>query len=117
MRITSFSRGTLLVAAATLLLTATLAAQGLSKVPDDLQIPRSSDSPGQVVFNHTTHLDAANPDCTGCHPKVFKILKSSRATRTPILHATMEKGQQCGMCHDGKKAFALDEDCTFCHKE
>jgi c(7)-type cytochrome triheme protein len=33
----------------------------------------------------------------------------------PIVHATMEKGEQCGMCHDGKKAFALDEDCTFCH--
>jgi c(7)-type cytochrome triheme protein len=33
-------------------------------------------------------------------------------------HATMkqmEKGKSCGACHDGKRAFALD-DCTKCHK-
>ncbi len=110
-------RFTLTMTAATLVFAATLAAQGLAKIPDDLEIPRSADSPGQVVFNHTTHVDAANPDCTVCHPKVFRILKSSRAARTPIVHARMEKGQQCGMCHDGKKAFALEDDCTNCHKE
>lgn len=104
-------------ALAALAFAATLTAQGLTKVPDDLKIPKSTDSPGQVVFNHTTHVDATNPDCTTCHPKTFRIVKASRTTRPPISHARMEKGQQCGMCHDGKKAFSLEEDCTFCHKE
>jgi c(7)-type cytochrome triheme protein len=114
---TQLTYGTVTTCLATLLLAATLAAQGLSKVPDDLELARSADSPGQVVFNHTTHVDAADPDCTVCHPKVFRILKNGPAPKTPILHSNMEKGQQCGMCHDGKKAFALEEDCTYCHRE
>jgi c(7)-type cytochrome triheme protein len=85
----------------------------MPKLPDGTRIPKSADSPGQVLFNHSTHVEEGSPDCTVCHPKLFPILKSSK--RAPIVHERMEKGEQCGACHDGKKAFALDEDCTFCH--
>ena len=101
-----------------LLFAVTLGAQSLKTLPDDLSVTKSADSPGQVVFNHSTHVDSATPDCTTCHPKPFRILKSgSKAPQAPIVHAKMEKGEQCGACHNGKKAFALDEDCTFCHKD
>ncbi len=84
-------------------------------VPDDFRIARSADSPGQVLFNHSTHVDSDKPDCLTCHPTEFRILKAD-AGRKKILHANMEKGRQCGACHDGKKAFAIEADCANCHR-
>ena len=105
----------LLVACAVALFAGTLGAQGLRKLPaDGLALAKSADSPGQVVFNHSMHVSESKPDCTTCHPKPFRMLRSTK--RTAITHALMEKGQLCGSCHDGKKAFGLEEDCTFCHK-
>lgn len=92
-----------------------VAAASLPKLPGELAIVRSAESPGQVTFNHSTHVDEAKPACTGCHPREFRILKAS-AGRAPIRHAAMEQGQQCGKCHDGKTSFGLTDDCTLCHK-
>lgn len=76
-----------------------------------------ADSPGKVVFSHQTHVDQSKPDCTTCHPKLFKMLKpGSTADGTPIVHAKMEKGRQCGACHNGKDAHGFD-DCTTCHRQ
>ena len=93
---------------------ASLAAQSMPKLPDSLPLQKSADSPGQVTFNHVTHMDA-KPDCTVCHSKLFSILKAPSTARTPITHAVMEKGDKCGFCHNGKKAFSLEE-CTNCHQ-
>jgi c(7)-type cytochrome triheme protein len=94
------------------------AAQGLPKLVDEVKIQKSADSPGQVVFHHAAHVGMqARPSCTACHPKAFPILKSSAARRPPITHASMDKGGQCGACHDGKKAFSLQDDCTNCHTQ
>lgn len=92
-------------------------AQGLPKLPDALGITKSADSPGQVTFNHMTHVDESKPDCTVCHPKTFGILGSKGGTRVVMKHENFEKGQQCGTCHNGKKAFALEDDCTNCHRD
>lgn len=98
--------------------TLALGAQALPKLPSRIALPRSENSPGQVWFVHDTHLDPARPDCTTCHPRPFRILKAgSPKRRVPITHERMERGELCGRCHDGKKAFALDEDCTYCHRE
>ena len=83
------------------------------RLPDPLELPKSADSPGKVTFNHETHVDAGKPRCTTCHPKQFRILKAT--DRTPITHERMQNGAQCGSCHNGKAAFALEQDCTFCH--
>src|SRR5512140_3236557 len=92
-----------------------VAAQSLPKLPGALNIAKSAESPGQVVFNHETHVDPSKPACTTCHPKEFAILKADAGKRT-IRHSDMEKGRACGACHDGKKAFALTDDCTACHR-
>jgi c(7)-type cytochrome triheme protein len=108
-------RAGLLVGAA-LLAGGALAAQVLPKLPDGLPLPQSADSPAQVTFNHVTHVDEAKPACTTCHPSLFRILpKGSPRPKATITHAAMEKGELCGACHDGKKAFALADDCTLCH--
>jgi c(7)-type cytochrome triheme protein len=108
----------LLALGCTTLCAAALSAQSLSRLPAGLALPRSADSPGQVTFLHETHVDPDRPDCTTCHPRLFSILKQDEsARRVPIVHAQMEKGGQCGACHDGKRASAIEDDCTHCHRE
>jgi c(7)-type cytochrome triheme protein len=63
---------------------------------------------GPTLFSHAKHLDA-NPDCTACHPKLFVAGHNKRVTM-----ADMKKGKSCGACHDGTKAFSIDQ-CTSCH--
>jgi c(7)-type cytochrome triheme protein len=87
---------------------------GRPQMPAETALTQAPGSPGKVVFNHASHTDADRPDCTACHPRLFSILKNRTAGRT-ILHARMEKGQQCGACHDGKKSFGMD-DCSICHR-
>lgn len=95
-------------------LPALLGAASLPKLPAERALPQGDGSPGAVTFRHESHVDAAKPDCTACHSRLFPILKSSPK---PVLkHADMEKGRLCGSCHDGKAAHGFD-DCTSCHAE
>ncbi len=106
----------LLIAIAGLAFGALVAAQGLPKLPGDLALPLGKDSPGKVIFNHATHVDQAKPDCTTCHPTLFRIVNPTLATGAEHLqHAKMEKGAACGRCHNGKDARGFD-DCTMCHR-
>lgn len=91
-------------------------AQNLPKLPADIVLPQSGDSPGKVTFSHANHISfQARPDCTVCHPKLASILKPPQgAKRTPLTHDAMLKGRACGACH-GKTAHNFD-DCTTCHK-
>ncbi len=87
----------------------------LPRLPGDLALPQSPDSPGVVTFHHDMHVDGAKPSCVTCHPRSFGILGRSATKKTPaITHAKMEKGGACGACH-GKQAFNFD-DCSMCHK-
>src|SRR5581483_6639277 len=91
-----------------------VSAQSLPKLPKEIRLERSSDSPGQVTFDHATHVDSSKPNCTVCHSQQFNILKAS--ARRPITHENFDHGRQCGACHDGRKAFKIDDDCTNCHR-
>ena len=91
------------------------AAQSLDKLPGELQIPKGADSPGAVSFFHETHVNPEKPDCISCHPREFRILKTSRV-RTTFSHEKFDKGRQCGRCHDGKQGFKIDENCENCHR-
>ena len=100
----------------TVLVAGIAGAQNLSKLPPDIALPQSGDSPGRVTFSHANHIGfQAKPDCTVCHPKLAPIMKAAKGVkRAPITHAAMLKGQACGACH-GKDAHNFD-DCTSCHK-
>jgi c(7)-type cytochrome triheme protein len=103
------SLGALIVA------TSALAGGKLQKLPTDYVLPRGAESPGPVMFSHETHVDAAKPSCTTCHPREFRILEAGRtASRELIRHDRMEAGAACGACH-GKTAFGFDS-CEMCHK-
>ena len=92
-------------------------AQTLPGLPQDSPIPRGEGSPGQVTFSHQTHVDQTRPDCTACHPALFRILeKGASAGGGPIRHSEMEAERQCGACHNDKAAFGLSN-CAMCHRE
>lgn len=82
-------------------------------LPKPVALPQSADSPGVVTFNHESHVDANQPNCTSCHPTLFKILK--RTARAPLTHDGMTQGRACGACH-GKTSFGFEDDCTMCHR-
>jgi c(7)-type cytochrome triheme protein len=84
---------------------------GELRVPGDVAIKMGKTSPGLVIFSHARHVEAANPNCTGCHTGQFKILSTS-ADISPG-----KKMQKCGQCHDGVKAVStLDKErCDSCH--
>lgn len=104
-----------MVLLAMMLATAGLA-QTLSRLPQDFPFLRGEGSPGQVIFSHRSHVDQKRPDCTGCHPALFKILEKGTPAETgPIGHSRMEAGRQCGACHNGRAAFGLDS-CPLCHR-
>lgn len=91
-------------------------AQTLPRLPEDYVFPQGDGSPGKVTFSHASHFDRRHPDCTVCHPALFKILQKGSPTQgVPIRHSSMEAGRACGACHDGKASFGLDN-CDVCHR-
>ncbi len=88
----------------------------LPRLPKDLPLAKSPDSPGVVTFRHESHVDDKKPACLACHPRRFGILgRQAEEKREVVTHAGMEKGQACGACH-GKAAFGF-EDCSMCHAQ
>jgi c(7)-type cytochrome triheme protein len=66
---------------------------------------------GKAVFSHDGHVVRAKLGCRDCHARLYLDTKRSQ-------HATMkqmERGRSCGACHNGKRAFGVD-DCTRCHQ-
>lgn len=63
-----------------------------------------------ATFSHLFHTQAYN--CKECHTKIFPY-------KTVVGKAKMDdmaKGKSCGVCHNGKDAFASSGDCDKCHK-
>jgi len=63
---------------------------------------------GDVDFSHKPHL--AKYGCAECHNKIFPAGK-----KRPVSMGEMEQSKSCGACHDGKKAFTVQENCGKCH--
>jgi c(7)-type cytochrome triheme protein len=83
------------------------------RFPADRTLTDSPDSPGAVVFRHSTHFALAGNRCLACHPAPFKMLKRTFRGK----HAEMDAGHACGQCHDGKRAFGTADEsaCATCH--
>ncbi len=64
---------------------------------------------GKVTFDGTSHAKAGLK-CNDCHTKVFPMKKGD------LKMDDMKAGKSCGVCHNGKKAFAVTE-CAKCHKK
>ena len=110
-------RTTVLATLACLALSAPAArAADLPRLPKPILLPQGEDSPGQVTFQHESHVDAAKPTCLGCHPRRFPILREKALPKGAITHEKMLKGEACGACHGkGKAAFDFEDGCENCH--
>jgi c(7)-type cytochrome triheme protein len=87
-------------------------------LPDIFEFPVGDGSPGHVSFNHETHvprMEASARVCATCHETSFSLRRRGQALAGPVTMARMKKGELCGACHNGAKAFAVD-DCTSCHQ-
>jgi c(7)-type cytochrome triheme protein len=67
-------------------------------------------SVGAVVFSHAVHLTKTGGACQSCHSG--KVITKERG----VTMAQMEKGKQCGACHNGKRTFTVAGNCDRCHK-
>jgi c(7)-type cytochrome triheme protein len=85
--------------------------------PADLVFPKSEESPGEVTFRHSTHVDSTRPNCTSCHTDQFKMIKISLQAPPNGTRWNMHEEQRCGSCHNGAKAFSVAEadNCAMCH--
>lgn len=67
-----------------------------------------------VIFQHEAHLEKGL-SCKSCHPALFDKKKGSAEDMEDFTMDSIYRGNYCGACHDGKKAFAADTNCTLCH--
>ena len=63
-----------------------------------------------AVFSHKLHLDM-DYKCNACHTKTFPY----KAVSGGASMTDMEKGKECGLCHNGKDAFTVSGNCDKCH--
>jgi len=62
-----------------------------------------------AVFDHQAH--AQRSGCKACHPEPFRMKRHSGR----ISMQALQEGRLCGICHNGKEAFASTE-CGACHR-
>lgn len=65
-----------------------------------------------VIFSHDKHVSDSGLQCTQCHDKLYVTREKHRK----VTMAQMQRGQSCGACHNGKKAFDVKGNCETCHK-
>ncbi|HEY3308576.1 MAG TPA: cytochrome c3 family protein [Desulfuromonadaceae bacterium] len=63
-----------------------------------------------ATFSHAFHTQAFA--CKDCHTKTFPF----KTVVGKFSMDDMAKGKSCGLCHNGKDAFASNGDCNKCHK-
>lgn len=83
-----------------------------SSTPADYKVPLGDGSLGAVTFSHAKHLTHTSGRCADCHKDIFPMRRPENGA---MAMAKISGGQQCSACHDGKRAFAVDGDCTRCH--
>lgn len=86
---------------------------GALAVPPGSEVEFAGGPMGKVTFDAKVHADKGLK-CNDCHTKIFAMKKGSKITM-----AAMNKGENCGTCHNGTKAFKSSDpkNCKTCHKK
>ena len=80
---------------------------------DDIVTFKNEDA-GDIRFSHYQHLEILGKDCVLCHNNVFHI---DPKKNPEFSMEEMEQGKSCGACHNGDKAFSVDDNCDSCHDQ
>jgi c(7)-type cytochrome triheme protein len=69
---------------------------------------------GDVVFKHSTHAVAQKLLCKDCHIGIFQMKQGTSG----ITNEANTKGEYCGKCHNGERAFSVktESECSRCHQ-
>ncbi len=67
----------------------------------------------EVNFSHDDHVGSIGLKCTECHDNLYITKEKYKK----VTMAQMQKGQSCGACHNGKRAFDVKANCNNCHKK
>ncbi len=70
------------------------------------------DGAAGVVFSHDAHVGRAALKCKDCHNHLYTTVGGHQKSYM----AEMIKGQSCGACHNGKRAFTVRATCERCHQ-
>ena len=83
-------------------------------VPPGQKVEYAGGALGKVTFDGKAHADKGLK-CDACHPKTFPMKKGTEK----ITMAAINKGESCGICHNGTKAPKASDPkaCTTCHKK
>jgi len=87
-----------------------------STLPAPYGFPTSADSPGPVTFDHESHVDFRSPSCATCHRTLFRLNVPGTPVEGELTYERIHEGDLCASCHDGRESFAVDDDCTLCHR-
>lgn len=68
---------------------------------------------GNVVYNHDSHVDKLGLGCSACHYGIFA--RAAHNIRDKATMTEMQNGKSCGSCHNGRRAFGVDKNCSRCH--
>lgn len=71
---------------------------------------------GKVIFSHSHHVEIKSLKCNDCHYKTFQMAGNDSYKMDM---GALTKGEFCGSCHNGAKAFDVKEaqNCKKCHKQ
>lgn len=85
-------------------------------VPPGKSIEYEGGWAGKVVYDGKTHGEKQGIKCTDCHPAIFPMKRAPAGTYNM---KDMIAGENCGVCHNGEKAFSSSDfaSCAKCHKE
>jgi c(7)-type cytochrome triheme protein len=85
-------------------------------LPADYTFPKGAESPGGVTFSHESHVDRKTPRCGPCHNGPFRMTEPGKPVVGEANFKRIHEGDLCAFCHDGKKAFSVQGDCSACHR-
>jgi len=88
-----------------------------ARLPVDYPFPAGPDSPGTVTFRHRAHLDAMGAACGPCHASTFRMDAPGTPVDGDLTFERIHEGDLCGSCHDGERAFAVEDGCMGCHED
>ena len=64
-----------------------------------------------VTYSHDDHVTKHKLKCGDCHYRIYTTV----AHRKDVTMTEMQKGQSCGACHNGQRAFDVNGACDRCH--
>jgi c(7)-type cytochrome triheme protein len=70
-----------------------------------------------VVFDHEVHAMAADNQCQACHATLFRLTEPGQPVAGKLTYEAIHEGKLCASCHDGRAAFAVEDDCANCHQQ